>query len=147
MSHEQKAAPPHPARATFSVEPATVNAPPLANRALAVLAACAIIALLHFGRAIVVPVILAALLCFAINPLVHALRRFGLGRLPAAFVAVTAAVAVVAPGACMIALIPGPAGATERPGLLPAIDHVATSCEDVVRTLQTLAETTLAPAA
>jgi predicted PurR-regulated permease PerM len=111
-----------------------MNAPPLANRALAMLAACAIIALLHFARAVVVPVILAALLCFAINPLVHALRRLGLGRLPAALVSVTTAVAVVAVIAALIG-----AHALRMRADLPAYQARAKS------NLQSLRITALAP--
>jgi predicted PurR-regulated permease PerM len=60
-----------------------------------VVASCAV-ALLHFGREVLEPLALAAILSLVIAPLVHRLRRFGLGSVPATVVSVTSV------GACTL---------------------------------------------
>jgi predicted PurR-regulated permease PerM len=64
----------------------TDPAPPPALRthdALTLLAGAAILALLYFGREILVPITLAAILSLLIAPLVRWLKRAGLGQVPA----------------------------------------------------------------
>jgi len=64
----------------------TTDAAPAAARhhdALTLLAGAAILALLHLGREILVPITLAAILSLLIAPLVRALKRVGLGQVPA----------------------------------------------------------------
>src|SRR5579883_175688 len=54
-----------------------------------------VIAALYFGREVFVPVALATLLCFLLEPLVRLLRRCRLGRVPSILVAVVLAFAVI----------------------------------------------------
>ena len=66
--------------------PATDDAPPAARSthdALTILAGAAILALLYFGREILVPITLAAILSLLVAPLVRCLKRAGLGQVPA----------------------------------------------------------------
>jgi predicted PurR-regulated permease PerM len=60
-----------------------------------VLAAVAGIAFLHWARAILVPVSLAMILCFAATPLVRGLRRLGLGHASSVLAVVLCGVALV----------------------------------------------------
>ncbi|SCK30472.1 Predicted PurR-regulated permease PerM [Variovorax sp. HW608] len=64
--------------------------------ALIVLAMSAALGLLYLGRSILVPVTLAVLLCFAVNPLVRRLRVFGLGHVSSVLGAVASAALVIA---------------------------------------------------
>jgi predicted PurR-regulated permease PerM len=64
--------------------------------ALGLLALSATLGLLYLGRSILVPVTLAVLLCFAINPLVRKLRGLGFGHLSSVLGAVAATVSVIA---------------------------------------------------
>ena len=63
---------------------------------IGLLTAALIIAGLYFGRDIVVPLALAFLLGFVLDPLVGRLKRMGLSRTPAVVVVVVATLAVVA---------------------------------------------------
>ncbi len=83
--------------------------------ALIVLAASAVLALLHLGRSILVPVTMAVVLCFAISPLVRKLRDVGLGHVSSVLAAVLSSVVV-------ISLLGGLIGfhALRIPGNLPA---------------------------
>src|SRR5260370_7572664 len=59
------------------------HAPPptlVANRALSIIAAGTILALLYFARDVLVPITLAVILSLLINPLVRLLRRLALGQ-------------------------------------------------------------------
>jgi predicted PurR-regulated permease PerM len=55
-------------------------APPIRHRALGLMATATLLALLYFARDVLVPVTLAFILSLLIAPLVHALRRLGLGQ-------------------------------------------------------------------
>ncbi|KQV83027.1 AI-2E family transporter [Rhizobacter sp. Root1221] len=83
--------------------------------ALIVLAASAVLALLHLGRSILVPMTMAVVLCFAISPLVRKLRDVGLGHVSSVLAAVLSSVVV-------ISLLGGLIGfhALRIPGNLPA---------------------------
>src|ERR1700733_11222871 len=50
------------------------------NRAIGILATATVLALLYFARDVLVPITLAVFLSLLIAPLVHRLRRMGLGR-------------------------------------------------------------------
>jgi predicted PurR-regulated permease PerM len=52
-----------------------------------VIATC-VVALLHFGREVLEPIALAAILSLVVAPLIHSLGRFGLGRVSATLVSV-----------------------------------------------------------
>jgi predicted PurR-regulated permease PerM len=65
-------------------------------------ATCAI-ALLHFGREVLEPIALAAILSLVIAPLIHSLGRFGLRRIPATLVAVTLVGSCVIGGSAILA--------------------------------------------
>ena len=72
----------------------SLPAPPLAlrDRALGVIATAVVLALLYFGRDVLVPITLAVILSLLIAPLVRVLRRIGLGQT----LSVLAAVVVLA---------------------------------------------------
>ena len=70
----------------------TVRAAPRINRALGIIAAGTILALLYFARDVLVPITLAVILSLLINPLVRLLRRLGMGQ---AFSALAAVVLLV----------------------------------------------------
>ena len=53
--------------------------PKLRDRALGIVATGTILAILYFGREVLVPITLAVILSLLISPLVRVLRRFGLG--------------------------------------------------------------------
>src|ERR1700733_15065652 len=55
-------------------------APTIRDRALAIIATVTLLALLYFARDVLVPITLAFILSLLIAPLVHALRRVGLGQ-------------------------------------------------------------------
>ncbi len=79
--------------------PVTTPAPqPVPHSGIGLLTLAAILALLYFGRPILVPVMLAVLLSFAIAPVVRKLRQIGLGHVSSVLVAVLAA------GAALLAL-------------------------------------------
>jgi predicted PurR-regulated permease PerM len=78
-------------------------APSLRDRASGLIATATVLALLYFGRDVLVPITLAVILSLLIAPLVRVLRRLGFGQTVAVLVAVltlavgfTAAAAVVA---------------------------------------------------
>lgn len=74
-------------------------APPVPTPGLRVLVTLAVLtagmAALYFGRDILIPLALAALLSFALGPLVTKLRRLGLPRIPAVLLVVTLAFGVI----------------------------------------------------
>jgi predicted PurR-regulated permease PerM len=70
---------------------------PQANsRALAIIASAAVLALLYFGREVLVPITLALILSLLIAPPVRWLRRIGLGHAPSVLLAVLALAVVLA---------------------------------------------------
>jgi predicted PurR-regulated permease PerM len=66
----------------------TTRAAPRINRALGIIAAGTVLALLYFARDVLVPITLAVILSLLINPLVRLLRRLGLGQAFSALAAV-----------------------------------------------------------
>src|SRR5882757_3979727 len=72
--------------------PETVRTPPRIHRALSIIAAGTILALLYFARDVLVPITLAVILSLLITPLVRLLRRLGMGQ---AFSALAAVVLLV----------------------------------------------------
>ncbi len=78
----------------------------LANRRLspgAVITASCAVALLHFGREVLEPIALAAVLSLVIAPLIHSLGRFGLGRVAATIASVTLIGGCVVGGSVILA--------------------------------------------
>jgi predicted PurR-regulated permease PerM len=65
---------------TSAHAPAVPPVPPMRNRALGIIATATLLALLYFGRDVLVPITLAFILSLLIAPLVRALRRLGLGQ-------------------------------------------------------------------
>src|SRR5450755_3029751 len=64
-----------------SADAPTVPPPaPIRDRALGLMATATLLALLYFARDVLVPITLAFILSLLIAPLVHALRRLGLGQ-------------------------------------------------------------------
>jgi predicted PurR-regulated permease PerM len=66
----------------------TVRAAPRFSRAISIIAAGTVLALLYFARDVLVPITLAVILSLLINPLVRLLRRLGLGQAFSALAAV-----------------------------------------------------------
>src|ERR1700733_1592148 len=64
----------------ISPAPDPASAPARYNRAIGILATASVLALLYFARDVLVPITLAVFLSLLIAPLVHRLRRIGLGR-------------------------------------------------------------------
>ena len=85
--------PSHPR--TANLTPAAVNTSGRDSLAGMVVAAVVLVAL-YFGREILMPLVLAALLSFALAPVSTRLRRWGVGRRTAAVVVVLAALVIVA---------------------------------------------------
>src|ERR1700686_5178118 len=56
------------------------SATPAGDRALGIIATATLLGLLYFARDVLVPVTLAFILSLLVAPLVHALRRIGLGQ-------------------------------------------------------------------
>ncbi len=67
----------------------------LRERALGIIAFATVLALLYFGRDVLIPFTVALILSLLIAPLVRRLRRIGLGRVPAVLVAVLISAFVV----------------------------------------------------
>ena len=72
-----------------------VEAPAAPDTAKALTTFVLAVAILFFGKEVLVPVTLALLLAFVLAPLVNLLRRFGLGRVPAALLAATLALGLI----------------------------------------------------
>ena len=85
--------------------PETVRTPPRIHRALSIIAAGTILALLYFARDVLVPITLAVILSLAVNPLVRLLRRLGLGAALSALAAVLFLVLACASFAVVIGTI------------------------------------------
>jgi predicted PurR-regulated permease PerM len=65
---------------TSAHTPAVPPVSPLRDRALGIIASATLLALLYFARDVLVPITLAFILSLLVAPLVHALRRVGLGQ-------------------------------------------------------------------
>ena len=68
---------------------------PLRDRAIGIIAFATVLALLYFGRDVLIPFTVALILSLLIAPLVRRLRRIGLGRVPSVLVAVLISAFVV----------------------------------------------------
>ena len=68
---------------------------PLRDRAIGIIAFATVLALLYFGRDVLIPFTVALILSLLIAPLVRRLRRIGLGRVPSVLVAVLISALVV----------------------------------------------------
>jgi predicted PurR-regulated permease PerM len=68
-----------------------------------VVGASCLLALLHFGRDVLQPIALAAILSLIVAPLIRALGRLGLRRLPAMLAALLLAVACLGGTGAMLA--------------------------------------------
>ena len=117
------------------MQPSVSSAPessPLARgeRALGIIAAASILALLYFARGVLVPITLAVILSLLIAPLVRALRRIGFGPT----LSVLAAVAALA---CSFAAVAGVIGsqmvhlAESLPQYERTIEHKLTTLNDM----------------
>ena len=62
----------------------------LRDRALSIIAFAAVLALLYLGRTVLIPLVLALVLSLVVSPLVHIVRRTGLGRRSSVLVAMLA---------------------------------------------------------
>jgi predicted PurR-regulated permease PerM len=60
------------------------------DRGITIVASATVLALLYFGREVLVPITLALLLSLLVAPLIRALRRIGLGHTPSVLIAVLA---------------------------------------------------------
>jgi len=80
----------------------SVRAAPRFNRALGIIAAGTVLALLYFARDVLVPITLAVILSLLINPLVRLLRRLGMGQAFSALAAVALLVLACASFAMVI---------------------------------------------
>lgn len=78
-------------------------APPLRNGLLMFLVAFACVATLYLAREVILPIALAVMLAFALNPFVNLLRRLRLGRVLSVLLAVVTAVSIIASLATMMA--------------------------------------------
>jgi predicted PurR-regulated permease PerM len=71
--------------------PAPTDAPgSLGDRAISIIAFATVLALLYVGRDVLIPLTLALMLSLLLAPVVHGLRRIGLGQTPSVLVAVLA---------------------------------------------------------
>ncbi len=70
----------------------------LRDRAIGIIAFATVLALLYFGRTVLIPFTVALMLSLLIAPLARRLRRIGLGRVPSVLAAVLASAFVVAGG-------------------------------------------------
>ena len=68
---------------------------PSQNSLMTLAVAVAVIAALYFAREVLIPITLAVLLSFVLAPLVERLRRLGLSRVPAVFLAVLLTLSVI----------------------------------------------------
>jgi predicted PurR-regulated permease PerM len=66
------------------------------SRGIAIIVGVIIIAALHFGQEIFVPLVLAGLLCFLLSPVVNRLERWNLGRIPSVLLTTALAFTLVA---------------------------------------------------
>ncbi len=65
------------------------------TRVIGILGTAAVLALLYFGREVLIPITLALMLSLLVAPLIHGLRRFGLGHTASVWAAVLAVVLVL----------------------------------------------------
>src|SRR3954465_10527569 len=75
-------------------EIAPAETPTLASL-MTLLVAVAVVAALYFGRDVFLPIVLAVLLAFVLEPFVDVLRRWRLGAVPSVVLAVLVAVGVI----------------------------------------------------
>jgi predicted PurR-regulated permease PerM len=90
---------PDPPRAP-TTEPSGTNS--LRDRAISIIAFATMLALLYFGRDVLIPFTVALMLSLLIAPLVRRLRHIGLGRVPSVLVAVLLSALVVTAAAVVL---------------------------------------------
>jgi predicted PurR-regulated permease PerM len=73
----------------------SLNSQNLGNLASALVVASIVILFLYIGRAILEPLVIAALLAFILAPLIRRLRTWGLWRTPAVVLTVIVAIAII----------------------------------------------------
>src|SRR3954470_15740859 len=66
------------------------------SRFIVLASVCVVVAALYFARDVLIPLALAVLICFLLAPLVRALERRGLKRIPAVIIVVIAGLSIVA---------------------------------------------------
>lgn len=74
------------------------------NRLLGVLGGATLLALLYFGREVLIPITLAMMLGFLVTPLINGLRRIGLGHTASVWAAVAALVLLLSAIAAVIGM-------------------------------------------
>lgn len=74
----------------MSSETNPLPAPSPMDRGIRIIAGASLLALLYFGREVLVPITLALILSFLVAPLIRGLRRIGLGHTPSVLIAVLA---------------------------------------------------------
>src|SRR5271156_172668 len=104
--------------------------PALHNRAIDLIAAGTILAILYFARDVLVPITLAIILSLLIAPLVRALRRLGMGSTSSVFVAVLLLVVCFAWAASVIG-VQGARMAASLPQYEQTIHHKWTTLNAV----------------
>jgi predicted PurR-regulated permease PerM len=72
--------------------PGGMQAPSIQSRVLGILGTGTVLALLYFGREVLIPITLAVMLSLLVAPLIHGLRRIGLGHAASIWVVVLALV-------------------------------------------------------
>ncbi|MGE3886388.1 MAG: AI-2E family transporter [Vicinamibacterales bacterium] len=124
MNSASPSSPPDPRPASVKESGVMVRSAPLrgASAALRVLAVCAAIATLHFAAPLLLPVVLAILLFYALNPIVNVLTRWYVPRALASVLVVAALVTGAGAGAV---------------GLWPQVDAVVAKIPDGAAKLRT----------
>ena len=82
--------------------PAQTQGQTLQSRVVGILGTAALLALLYFGREVLIPITLAVMLSLLVAPMIHGLRRFGLGQTASVWVTVLALVLVLSAIASVI---------------------------------------------
>jgi predicted PurR-regulated permease PerM len=85
----------NPAESTAPTAPRVVPAEMPATPGLTIVVAVVVIGALYYGRGVLIPITIAVLLSFVLNPLVELLRRAWLGRVLSVVLAVILALAII----------------------------------------------------
>ena len=75
----------------------------LLSRGISIILGVIVVAALHFGQEVLVPLVLAGLLCFMLAPLVDRLERWHISRIPAVLITTAFAFAIIAALAYVVA--------------------------------------------
>lgn len=82
--------------------PGQTQAQTVQSRVIGILGTAAVLALLYFGREVLIPITLAVMLSLLVAPMIHGLRRIGLGQTASVWIAVLALVLVLSTIAAVI---------------------------------------------